>query len=261
MDKTAPAAAMEKTPPPATETAEPPAPEAVETEEDRLHEAQRLQRWRRVGRGFRFHHGRLIVVLACLLLALTITSLTEFLPHSAIQILEYVLAVGILIVAPLLGMLGSFLCLWAPKDTGARPLIMVSYFFDLVALPLGICYLANQFNSSEERTYARLGGVAVEMISWVMFIFYLRRFALFFDQLSAADEALQIVLWGIALVLTPWLLLGVILQVINLVPVLGRLSLPGLAVLALVVVVLSVLVIMHQLTLIRRLRRVILGKS
>jgi hypothetical protein len=245
----------------------------ADTEEE-AQEIASVERWRRVDKGLGFHFVRLLVILACLLMALLHAIFAEFLAAEVHDMLENALVAGILLVAPAFGLLSAFWCFGIPTPTRARSLLIATYFFDLMSVPMAVLYFLSQV-TPQAAFYTPLVGASLQMISWLLYVVLLRRLAVFFQDEIAADEGLQILIWGVPLSAAPWLVVWLLRQ-LNLAPflgllgwqgwqgllgpVLGIIAYQGLMILAFVLIVLYIWFLFRQLRLIGRLREFIQGK-
>ncbi|MCI0683528.1 MAG: hypothetical protein L0Y71_15595 [Gemmataceae bacterium] len=230
----------------------------------------------RVRLGLAFHYARLIIFLASpvvLLLAIAVGGIagaggrTMGLAGGALAFIVAILVVAALLSAPVLGMVGSILCVWVPSKS-ARSTIMVSMALDMASFGLGMVALLLTVVGvlSDAPALAlvfRFVQFGLTVAAWVLFMIFLRRLALSFEEWGYADEAGSIILFGTLLVLVPPLV------VVGLTVLIAGLAVGGggLAVARTLAIVILVLVVVYlvflikfgfrQLELISDLRRVI----
>jgi len=235
----------------------PPKPKVTEEEEDAGGQARR---WAHVERGLGFLYARLVIVLVCFLLGLSRLILEGSILSKVNQILVLTEAVGLLVAGPVLGLIGSLFSLRVPRYTGARPYIVLSFLLDPVSLPFAYFYFVGQYTPQGE-LLVLLGGRAAQAMSWVLYILFQRRLAVHFNEEIAADEAAQILVWGVILVPAPWALVGAFLLLFQVAPFLAFITGPGWMVLPFVLIVLYVKFLLRQLALLGTLRQVIRSKE
>ena len=122
---------------------------------------------------------------------------------------------GLLInwAAPILGITGAILCLWAPTAAEARTFTLISAALNGSAMLAGLMQAVLAFLPATE--LIRLGLLLLAMImtfvAWCMFMVFLRRLCLFVGESSLGDEASAVMMRGIGiLVATPFLFVGAI---------------------------------------------------
>jgi hypothetical protein len=149
---------------------------------------------------------------------------------------------ALLALAPIMGVSGSFHCLWVPRKTGGKALILNSFILDGLALlsfagALAVSIaLATLFadpkppagpsapRSSMAGPFAFMGlllivGMVASAVmafsAWVTFMLFLRRLAGYFRDHRAADTSVKLVVGVIALVIgTPiYFVVGIMLCV------------------------------------------------
>ncbi len=120
-------------------------------------------------------------------------------------------------IAPLLGIVGSALCMQVPPRSEARGTIAVSLAFDALAPILGVFQLILWFayhgtgdervaNLSSYLLYARL---ACTLTAWWLFQLYLRKLAFYMRESLLASESLNVIVHLLmATVITPTLFVG-----------------------------------------------------
>jgi hypothetical protein len=192
-----------------------PSPQIEQTHEER-HAERNQTRLSWVDRGLGFHYARLVVVLLFdVILGVGFRFFAVIIPSQS-SVIPYGVVLPLMIAA-LLGLIGSILCLRAPPQSKARILILLALLLDLVVFPSTyfiyfnsntISFNADGIGLTPEQVV--LAGIIVgevfQLISWICFVFYLRQLALHFHEEVAADEAIQILVWGIGLLVVPLLL-------------------------------------------------------
>ena len=67
-------------------------------------------------RGLNYHYARLVFILLWLLGCMGFLIATAFLEEDLLKVPAEVVTGGILFIAPLLGLIGTVLCLWVPAE-------------------------------------------------------------------------------------------------------------------------------------------------
>jgi hypothetical protein len=106
-----------------------------------------------------------------------------------------------LTLAPLLGIIGSILCAWAPPKSESRGTIMVSLVFDLLAPFFGILQFIMwlgfvvTFDARVERLveYMYYSRLACTFIAWWLFQLYLRKLCFYMRESLLASECLNVI--------------------------------------------------------------------
>jgi hypothetical protein len=142
-----------------------------------------------------------------------------------------------MLVTPILGFVGSLLCLWVPKKSReARPLIWVSFGLDSAAIGLmlvsivlqlgsGIGFRGGLIGSGEEGAVLSLLSVVLAFAAWILFMLFLRALSYYMRDNGTGDEAMEIMILGIIVGvggLVGFVILGVALQRV---PEVGRIVL------------------------------------
>ncbi len=160
--------------------------------------APAARRWARTDRGLGLHYARLVVFLLWIL-GMCMALLAE--PLIDDEVFGW-LNVGLILwgylLTPLLGVVGSILCLWVPSEARARGFVGASLLLDLVMLVLSYLPLWQEL-SRDDAMLVRIAGIGVEIVSWGCFVLFLRRLAQYLRQEVAEDEAAGILLRGIVL--------------------------------------------------------------
>jgi hypothetical protein len=144
----------------------------------------------RVNRGLGFRYAQLLLYLIALLLFAVTLFVSNFTASSAPATRFLVLAlayliIGVSLVTPVLGLVGSILCLWVPAASGARPYIIVSCLLDVLSVPLGIALFLLRWPS--------VLTAPLWVPSWILFLFFLRNLSEYLRERACAAEALQAV--------------------------------------------------------------------
>jgi hypothetical protein len=259
-----PANLMELRPPIRPDAGSTPAPPPARDEDSRTR-AQKGRptegpvRLNRVGRGLGFHYARLVLFLLEILLFLVLGLLgvtPDSLPTRVLAMTLALVTFGIILLVPLLGLIGSILCLWVPPESAARRFIWTSLVIDLILLGLSV------FGGiAEAAGIARLlwqgGSLVLAVLSWVFFMLFLIRLGWYFDEPVIAEDGRALLIKGIALaVLVPLGLVGILVMLYALPPV-GCLLVLLTPVLLVVVLVVYIKFLFQQLALIGSLRQVI----
>lgn len=120
---------------------------------------------------------------------------------------------GAALATPILGLVGSVLCLWAPRKN-LRKLMLISLCFDGVDLLLGI--VASVLFAKGELTEGGTGEVLVRLSqlmfavsSWFVFMYFLRGFANYLREWGSANDVSSLIAFGAILVAGPTLGAGV----------------------------------------------------
>jgi hypothetical protein len=120
-------------------------------------------------------------------------------------------------IAPILGVVGSILCAFAPAKSETRGTIIVSVMFDALAPVFGvlqvIMFLAYIGSGGDDRVekligymfYARL---ACTLVAWWLFQLYLRKLSFYIRESLLASEALNVIVhFLIATIVSPSLVI------------------------------------------------------
>jgi hypothetical protein len=173
-----------------------------------------------VNLGLGFHYVGLVIVLVglvgALLMPLLLFTGTGIFLANALNVLLFI-AVGL--VVPGLWIAGSVLCLFVPPKSGGYSLILASVILNAVAIVM-LLILWIVFGP-----FALLGCFA-SLAAWICFMLFLRALAGYIREHGCADEALQLLVFGIGLIVgtvlffvflfvlampmqaPPWLLMG-----------------------------------------------------
>jgi hypothetical protein len=165
---------------------------------------KRRQRMKLVNLGLGFHYAGLVIVLV----GLVVSILMPLLMFTGIGLLlsvalNYLFLIAYGLVIPGLWITGSVLCLYVPPKSGGYPLILASVILNGVALVLLLIL------------WVVLGplallGVFASFAAWICFMLFLRAFASYLREHGCADEAMQLLILGIGLIVA-MVLFGVLL--------------------------------------------------
>jgi hypothetical protein len=208
----------------------------------------------RVNLGLGFHYARLVLFLLTTVLLVGLSVGVALVPRSPIVrvlvVIGSLVTLGLFFLVPVLGLIGSILCLWVPKASKAKGLILASVALDVAAIPIG---LVVQMRGLPSLLVAPMG-----LASWVLFMLFLRRLASYLKQQPVAAEALALLWWGLLLVVLPPVVLLLLSLVLRFLPWLSIIALPvGL----IAWVVLAIKFLIRLLALIGTLRQLILSRS
>jgi hypothetical protein len=203
--------------------------------------------------GLGFHYARLPVFLLSVLVGLLIAVLKDFLDPEWVARIGLILVVGILLLSPVLGLVGSVLCLKFPREANVRPLLLGSLGFDVAAILLGLLVLGGSFTPGGSVIVQIVGGAA-ELVAWMLFMVFLDQAARFLNQEVASAEALRLLKSGIVLTVVWGLVFAAVLALAaSLGSPVYLVALP----LALYLLVMTLLFLFQQLALISTVRQVI----
>jgi hypothetical protein len=109
------------------------------------------------------------------------------------------IAIGLVFLHTVLGIAGSLLCLWVPRESKAQGFMIASMVLDLSGLGVGLLV-----------TLAGLPPVIsgpLGLVAWILFMLYLRKLAFYLNANDCADLARGIIFQGVALLFVPPLVL------------------------------------------------------
>jgi hypothetical protein len=109
------------------------------------------------------------------------------------------IAIGLVFLHTALGIAGSILCLWVPRESKSQGFMVASMVLDLSGLGVAILL-----------TLAGLPPVIsgpLGLVAWILFMLYLRNLAFYLDANDCADLARGIIFQGVALLFAPPLVL------------------------------------------------------
>jgi hypothetical protein len=185
--------------------------------------------------GLGFHYARMVVILFGLLGMIVLLFAAAAAgaraagaakagrpadPDVAGLVIVVVLALCVTIalnfVAPLLGLVGSILCSFAPAQSGAKGFIIASLVLDLLSLPVAIVL---QFVNliPAFKGIAVLGAIPAFLmgfIAWAMFMLFLKQLCSYLSEDAMANEAMAIMMRGLLILcVAPVLVIGLVVVV------------------------------------------------
>jgi hypothetical protein len=161
----------------------------------------------RVRQGLGFHYARLVLTLLGGLVVMGLLCYgwtVKPRPDDPILAGGGWAALGIVSLAALVGLAGSVLCLWVGRVSRAWWFIFLSLLLDVLTLPVA-AYL-------QVADLPVVLAWAVEFVSWILFMLFLRRLALHIDRPSEADEVMRLITRGVALLVAVPLFLVLLAQ-------------------------------------------------
>jgi hypothetical protein len=198
-------------------------PEEVVYEEEERPRPRKLKtrhRMQRVSLGLAFHYFKILCYLVMMLTFLigSIVASTAARAGSGFVVnlvgVMVCFSMILVMVTPVLGFVGSLLCLWVPQKTGAKPLIIVSFGLDSGAIGLGLLSVITSFTAGASAAGGSAGtamGMAgaslifiilsplVAFAGWILFMLFLRNLAYYFGDDATGDEALTVMVLTIAI--------------------------------------------------------------
>jgi hypothetical protein len=169
----------------------------------------------RVNLGLGFYYASILALLAGLLVVLA--SIVGSLLGGPGPAFAAGLIAGVLVdwVAPILGLIGSVLCLWAPQALGARGLSIASLALNACAMLAGLVRAVLIFipSAAEIGAFGLIPAFLMTLIAWCLFMGFVRQLSRCLGEEALAEEAMAVMFRGIAiLVLSPFaVMLGVVL--------------------------------------------------
>lgn len=152
--------------------------------------------------GLGFHYARLVLLLLAVLVLLGLVCFGGTVRAWAavpVLVLGGLAALGIVLLAAVLGVVGSVLCLWVGRPSRAWWFIFGSLLLDALTLPLAVFVQPPEL-------YVLLGWV-VQLASWILFMQFLRRLAVYVDRSGDANDVMVFITRGVALFVAVPLLL------------------------------------------------------
>jgi hypothetical protein len=181
-----------------------PRPRRSRGEERQRKRASKKGRLRRrnlglVNLGLGFHFARFVVFLFCILLHVGFVFLARPSPSVAI-VLGILFNISFFIIAPLLGITGSILCLWVPGESNARVFIIVALAID-AALPFFwvILIAASLSAGAVGAIVIVLLAFVAFVVSWVFFMLFLKFLADYLSEHALGHEAIRLLIKGITI--------------------------------------------------------------
>jgi hypothetical protein len=156
----------------------------------------------KVRQGLGYHYARVVVYLLTIFvicISVAFGTIGEFIPAlHQVPAIGLALTVILLYLQPLLGLVGSILCLTVPQESGGKGFIIASVVLDLTAIPIGT---ALQMADIPLLWAAPLGFVA-----WVLFMLFLRQLAGFLHRTVEEGAARELLTDGLLLLIPPLLI-------------------------------------------------------
>jgi hypothetical protein len=139
-------------------------------------------------------------------------------------ILLVIVGVTIRFIVPLLGLVGSILCMWVPARSGAKGLIIASLVLDVISIPLSILLNLLSVLPGSVAVAAALGTIpafVLAFVAWALFMLFLRQLCNYLDEVPMGDEAMAILMRGILIMFVTPIVLFALFILIGIVPCLG----------------------------------------
>ncbi len=138
---------------------------------------------------------------------------------TILALLLFLLQLVISQIAPLLGIVGSFLCCWVPKKSESRGTIIMSLTFDLVSMVAGLLVFLGAFNvlgmdeTKRENMilYLRYISFFCTSAAWLTFLTFLRGLGRYIGEPGVGNEALNLIARLVVMIIT--LIIDVVLIV------------------------------------------------
>jgi hypothetical protein len=222
-------------------------PDAGLADESADRRAKRRRRARRAGLGkvrlgVLLHAIRInLVLLGGLLLGV----LTYVVHVPGLVWVWVILAVGLAVLTAALGILGSVLCLWVPRESEARGLIIGSLVLDLVQTAVAVGSRLAVF-AGVPPFASRTGTQFLVFGAWVLFMLFLRRLAAYLQEAALARQVQELLFFGTGVCLGVMLLPAV---AFGLVGFMGCFGIVAVVLLGLVLLVLGVGFLVHYVRL------------
>jgi hypothetical protein len=181
----------------------------------------------KVNLGLGFHYARLLVLLVSVGLlygGIFVGSILLTFGGGAGSVKSGLMGLGLIFVvsaiagflisfiAPILGLVGSALCLWVPAQSGGKGFIIASLALDGVALVMGL--VLRLVGLAMDNPIPGLVGVGFSYLlgcfAWAMFMVFLGRVCAYIDQPKMAEESGNLLIQGaVIMAVSPLLLLVV----------------------------------------------------
>ncbi len=158
--------------------------------------------------GLGFHYARLVLTLLAVLGIMGLLAYGMIFKPKADEpglLIGGLVALGIVLLAAVLGLAGSVLCLWVGRPSRAWGLIFTSLVLDVLTVPL-VVY-------QQIAAFPPFFAWGVEFVSWILFMLFLRRLAAYVDRPGEANEVMALITRGVALLVGVPLLLILLAQV------------------------------------------------
>lgn len=120
---------------------------------------------------------------------------------AILALMVFLLNLVISQIAPLLGIVGSFLCCWVPKKSESKGTIITSLTFDLVSMVaglLGFLAIANVFGMEAHKNQnmiflCRIITFFCSISAWLTFLTFLRGLGKYIGEPQLGNEALNLI--------------------------------------------------------------------
>lgn len=121
--------------------------------------------------------------------------------YAILVLLVFLLNLVISLLAPLFGVVGSFLCCWVPKKSEAKGTIITSLTFDLISLIawlLNLLAVAGVYGMEAQKTQNMIFllqaiSLICTVISWLTFLTFLRSLGAYLGEAALGNEALNLI--------------------------------------------------------------------
>jgi hypothetical protein len=151
--------------------------------------------------GLGFHYARMLINLVAMLFLMglvcfesgsrMVNSPVASAASAGLGISGLILFIALIFLLPLLGLIGSVLCLWVPRESKSRGVLIASLVLDVAVIPLGVVLAVMEISG--------FFAIPVGLTSWILFMLFLQRLAQYLDQRSAVQDARNLLVLGIAL--------------------------------------------------------------
>ena len=162
----------------------------------------------KVHRGLGYHYAKQILLLISLLLSLCqiiflgpkLSGLGAAEEEGTVRpilfgALNFVLLIA-LIARSVMGIMGSIQCAAVPEKSGARGFIITALLLDFLTLPLPVVTKVFDLGVLLNVLFSLMENV-LGLVSWIMFMLFLRKLAYYLDADQCGDDALQLILKGL----------------------------------------------------------------
>jgi hypothetical protein len=181
------------------------APQIIPTGESLAEEATPLTQYPgmpKVAQGLSYYYARIVVYLLTIFVISVSVAFGTF--GDIIPVLHEVYAVGWVLtvvlwyIQPILGLVGSILCLDVPWESGGKGYVIASVVLDLIAIPIGtVLRLADQ---------NILWAAPLGFLALVLFMFFLTKVATFLHRKAEERAAAEVFVDGLKLLIPPSLI-------------------------------------------------------
>jgi hypothetical protein len=124
-----------------------------------------------------------------------------FMGYAILALVAFLLNLVISLIAPLLGVVGSFLCCFVPKKSDAKGIIIISLIFDLVSLVawlLNLLAITGVFGMEAHKTanmvfLLQMISFICTVTSWLTFLTFMRGLGKYLGEPRLGNEALNLI--------------------------------------------------------------------